>query len=200
MTRAVRALGSAIRISAAGLGGLLAVCMGASAPAQVASASDTRAAVVFGEAVLGLPLDARAGVTKAGMLCLPSGRLHVGDFVASEREFSERARHALDGEESIGAASRPLSAPSLRIVLTGIEADMCARKYGIFGLGNRRALSGRVEFDFSWSILGDDAVKQEHIVIDVAKSSAKPSDAILPDALSILAKRIRAVRNGAGRP
>lgn len=152
------------------------------------------------EATLGVPLDARAGVAKAGMLCLPSGRLHVSDFVASEQEFSNQVGRAFEREVGAETSFPSPAVPSVRIVLTSIDAELCARKYGAFGMGNRRALSGRVEFHFAWSAPGYGDVRQELISIDVAKSSGKPAEAILPDALAVLATRTLAVRNGVKRP
>jgi hypothetical protein len=85
----------------------------------------------------------------------------------------------------------------LRIALDRIDASLGARKYGAFGFGDKRSLSGQVAFEFSWSVTGSAATRHEIVRLEVPKSGAKPAEAFLSDALAVLAGRIAASGSGA---
>jgi hypothetical protein len=84
------------------------------------------------------------GLKKAGFACVPSGWLHVHDFVGDdtalidvfEKEFE---RQAVDKDSLKG----------LSINLQDAEVNLCNRGYGIWGTGDTKSLSGKAKFTFS---------------------------------------------------
>lgn len=148
------------------------------------------------QAIVSLAFDATAGTAKAGMLCMPNGRFRVADFVVSDSEFSARAREALLPRADAAKREKSAAIERLRITLDRIDASLCARKYGAFGLGDRRSLSGQIEFEFSWSVTGGATARHEIVRLEVPKNRAKAAEALLPDALAVLADRIAAFEFG----
>ena len=168
---------------------------------SAAASSQPQPALVLEAAVVNARPDARAGVAKAGTLCLPSGRLHVSDFVAGDGDLTDRAQQALSTvRNERGLLAQPPSGRMLKIYLEGIDASLCARKYGMFGLGERRAMSGSMDFHFTWSVsrTGTVAVapRAETIHLDVRKNEARAVEQFLSDALVALAREIVATENG----
>lgn len=146
------------------------------------------------QASVGVAFDARAGTAKAGMLCLPSGGFRVADFVASDVEFANQAREAFLSNGARATTAAQPEADGLRIRLDRIEASLCARKYGAFGLGDKRSLSGQVEFEFSWTVTGDLIARHEIVRLAVPKTKGKPAEAFLQDALAVFAERVAGLK------
>lgn len=161
------------------------------------AASQPVPAIVLEAAVVNA--HANAGIMKAGTLCLPSGRLHVSDFIAGN-DFKSQVQQALALPNGELRTEPPQSSRMLKIDLEGVEASLCARKYGMFGLGDRQSMSGAADFHFAWSAgrTGSAAVvtRSETIHLEVRKNEAKPAVQFLSDALNVLARRIVAAENG----
>lgn len=77
----------------------------------------------------------------------------------------------------------------LTVRLRAMDVRLCARGWG---LGNRRALSGRAAFLFGWSA-NDGSVREERIELVLDKDAAAEPDAIMAMALRELARRIASV-------
>lgn len=165
-----------------------------------AEASQPVPTLVLETAVVNVRANAVAGTMKAGTLCLPSGRLHVSDFIAGDDEFKSQVQRALAAANSELLIERHLSGGTLKIYLEGVEASLCARKYGMFGMGDRQSMSGGADFHFAWSVgrTGPVAVvtRAETIHLDVRKNEAKPAALFLADALAVLTRRIVMAENG----
>lgn len=93
----------------------------------------------------------RAGKRRAGMLCLPNGKLRVRDFVPSDGDLQLVADRAL---KYFGPKAAPLIADGVvfEIRLKSINANLCAHSWGVFGLGDRKDLSGKATFTFAWTL------------------------------------------------
>jgi len=94
----------------------------------------------------------RAGKRRAGMLCLPNGKLRVRDFVTSDDELQLVAQRALRHSGTKGA---PLVADGVvfEIHLKSINANLCAHSWGFWGIGsNRSELSGKATVTFAWTL------------------------------------------------
>lgn len=100
--------------------------------------------------------------------------------------------------QDLASAGQP--PPRYRLELTAIDASLCARRYGAFGLGNRSLLSGRAEFRFEWAGLGDLVARTEIVRVDVPKDKGRPPEDILAEGLSMLAALIRARREAEPNP
>jgi hypothetical protein len=144
--------------------------------------------------------EAGAGIAKAGMLCLPSGRLHVSDFVEDPDDFVSQARAAFSPVSTELRPGRAVPARTLRVSLEGVAASLCARKFGVFGRGDRQSMSGSADFHFTWSIAGPGsavvATRAEIVHLDIRKEEAKPTGRLLAQALVVLARRVAAASAG----
>ena len=149
--------------------------------------------VVVATANIVAPPSASAGTAMAGLLCLPSGRLRIAHFVAGEGDLLSQAQAAFAAADRPSLGGGGQAPAKLSISLEGVEASLCARKYGTFGLGDRRSLSGRAEFRFSWSAIraGENAPARTELVrLEVPKAQARPIEALLADALAVLARKV----------
>lgn len=158
-----------------------------------ASAEDSTADVQPSElsAKLAIPLSASSGVLSAGTLCLPKGKSHVSDFVTSEVEFR---RFAADAYLEVVQGAAGDSAKNLEVKLTGIEAKLCAKGYGMFGLGDRRSHSGKANFTFETTLLRSDGnllTSRKLILLKIDGKNPQPLSALLPQALKDLFSELR---------
>lgn len=128
------------------------------------------------------------GTASAGWACLPSGTLHIHDFVTDDAEMKRVLQEIWqekysDSDQSAASAN---ILKKLSITLTSAHTKLCAKSYGVFGLGNRSSLSGRAEFTFSWSIEGQAETLQPRtatIYITRDKKTALPPAAIFREAV-----------------
>jgi hypothetical protein len=102
----------------------------------------------FGASAVDIPIASTVGPLRAGKLCLPNGKVRVRDFVSGQSAFGVMVKEALDGLDSdrrthLSALNAPVS-----VHLVGIKAKLCARDWGAFGFGDRRALAGEAAFTF----------------------------------------------------
>lgn len=94
----------------------------------------------------------RAGKRRAGMLCLPNGKLRVRDFVPSDDDLQRVAERALRDYGHKGAALTA-DGVTFEIHLKSINASLCAHSWGFWGIGsNRSELSGKATVTFKWSL------------------------------------------------
>jgi hypothetical protein len=135
---------------------------------------------------LNLKPTASAGVLRAGLLCLPSGTAQVADFVSSEIDF----QRVLDNVASALAASKSSRFSPIRSVrLTGLNAKLCARSYGVFGMGDKVSHSGTVQVTFEIETGGNGdrpTVDSRSIKLEIEKKDALPLRSILELALQEL--------------
>ena len=97
-----------------------------------------------------VPLSNGAGIVSGGLACFPSGRLHISDFVRSEGEFRELVNEAFQADQNSPRGSI-IDRTQVSISLKAVNAKLCARGYGVFGMGDRRSLSGNSKFVFDWT-------------------------------------------------
>lgn len=101
------------------------------------------------------PLEQSVGPLRAGQLCMPKGALRGTDLVRDDQEFALLVRQALDDLASRGASSLgDGTAPRIDVHLKAVAVKLCARSWGMFGLGDTKSLSGDAEFTFSWRLTG----------------------------------------------
>lgn len=144
-----------------------------------------------------LPFDERAGSMKAGKLCLPSGVLRVSDFVASDRAFWSITEQAIHGNPN---ASDFLKQSSIDLKLAAIDASLCAKNYGMFGLGDRRSFSGRATFKFTWRTAGVVSSAWNATTVDLkfgGKNSRRLED-LLPEAVNAVIEDVAASQHSSG--
>lgn len=123
-----------------------------------------------------------AGVAqKAGMLCLPNGSLRLRDFMPS----AEAAQAEL-------VAAHPL-AEELTVTLSGMGGKLCARDYGMFGLGKRQSFTGEVSFRFEWTAAGQPR-RAAVITVEAPRREPATAGAIFTTALFRLAGKIASER------
>ncbi len=81
----------------------------------------------------------------------------------------------------------------LKIGFKAMHVKLCAKSWGVFGTGDRQALSGDVDFVFEWS--GGPPLSMEprtvRLKIKVGKDQAMPSNDIMREGLNQLLVRIR---------
>lgn len=151
-------------------------------------ASQSTATPVTGSLVA--PVTDAAGVVSAGLACFPSGRLRIADFVRSESAFRDAVRDAFSGDPN---APRLNGKATISVALKSIDARLCARGYGVFGMGDRRSMSGESKFAFDWTYQpneGDLKMGSTQVIIKLKKSEAQPVDAILMLALARLKQQM----------
>lgn len=129
----------------------------------------------------------KVGTQSAGWACLPSGTLHARDF-ASDDDLVGWLEAADNGR----AGDKPLTDmySELHVTLQSIKAKLCAKSYGMFGLGDKRSLSGTAEFGFDWTATTKIGTsKSGRVVITVShdKKSAVPPPDYARDAVTQLA-------------
>ena len=144
-----------------------------------------------------LPFDARAGSMKAGKLCFPSGVLRVFDFVSSDRELREITEQAVRANLS---ASEGSNLPNLELKLTAIDASLCAKNYGMFGLGDRRSFSGRTTIKFMWRMAGtgSGAWNTKVVALKFGGKNPRRLEDLVPEAVNAVVQDAVASQDTAG--
>lgn len=144
-----------------------------------------------------LPFDARAGLMKAGKLCLPSGVLRVSDFVSSDRELRAITEQAIRENPN---ASKYSEQSNVEIKLTAIDASLCAKSYGMFGLGDRRSLSGRTTFKFLWRTAGAASGAWNEKTVDLKFDGKNPRrlEDLVPEAVNAVVQDAAASQQTVG--
>lgn len=88
------------------------------------------------------------------------------------------------------SSTRVPNSRRLKVVsLKAINAKMCAKNFGVFGLGDRRSHSGRATFLFEISSqdVGGQTVRVDRTIeLQIDKSAPQPIIALLPIALEKL--------------
>lgn len=134
------------------------------------------------QSLIGPALSDGAGILKAGLLCIPKGRARVADFVPSEAAYRRIFEDAAydKGEASSLAANWP--------TLTRIDANLCAKGFGVFGMGDKRSMSGRVSFTFQFSEGAGQvrAPSMKTVLVDRTAREAIPTEQYLPLAIKSL--------------
>lgn len=171
-------------------------CLAAFAqPAAVSGADSLSSASTYVTGRLAVGADDRAGILSAGMLCLPHGILRVRDFVSDAREFEQSLNLAISRLDAQSYADFAFAnGTSLTVRLTNVDAKLCSRKYGAFGFGDRKNLSGKVLVSFEWSkVSGGNYVNggKEDIEVITSKNSAKPLNLIFSDAIDKLVIKLQ---------
>lgn len=139
------------------------------------------------------PLTNKVGGLQAGQLCFPKGSLRGTDFVADEDEFDFLVRQALD--EQSGQDSAPLgtsAAPRIAVHLKSAAVKLCAKSWGMFGLGDTKSLSGTANFTFAWRKDGQGTLATETIALEVNVKDRLTAPAILRRAVITLLSRLAA--------
>ncbi|CAM8636318.1 MULTISPECIES: hypothetical protein [Sphingobium] len=133
------------------------------------------------------PLESAVGPVRAGLLCLPKGTVRGKDFVRSQRDLARMVRQAASEQNGTGRAFA-----DLQIHFQGLRVQLCAKSWGVFGMGDTQALSGKADFVFAWSRgPGTPAEKQVfRLQIDLSKNDAMPPDDIMREALNRLLLQI----------
>lgn len=109
-------------------------------------ASPVRFAVDF-------PLSQSIGPLRAGQLCMPRGALRGTDLVRDDREFALLVRQTLDDRASRGLPSfGDGAAPLIELHLHSANVKLCAKSWGMFGMGDTKSLSGDADFTFTWRL------------------------------------------------
>jgi hypothetical protein len=119
-------------------------------------------------------------------MCLPNGRVGFPELVPSPVEAAQAFSSALArrfGDESRG--------PVIVATLEGYEGRLCARRYGVFGRGDRQSLSGKVTFRFAvTSPRPGEAARQVEITVKADHGNAAPARDLFARALTLLAGQI----------
>ncbi len=80
--------------------------------------------------------------------------------------------------------------PTELVILTAVDANLCARGYGAFGMGDRRSLSGRASFTFrlQWQDGQQRPPTLRTVSIERSKKEAIPADQYLALAMQEVVK------------
>ena len=157
----------------------------------ISAPADAAAQIANGDsgtitASIDFPLESAVGPVRAGLLCLPKGSLRGRDFVRSERDLAKMVRQAASELDGHGQAF-----DGLQIHFQALRVKLCAKSWGVFGMGDTQALSGKADFVFAWR--GSDvpaATQVSRLQIDLDKDDAMPPDDIMQEALSRLLVQI----------
>lgn len=125
---------------------------------------------------------ATVGIRSTGLVCIPTSRLVLEDFVPDQEAFKERVAKELSLMNSADAVHTTIK--SIRLVK--IEAKLCAKRYGVFGTGDKRSLSGKAVFTFDYVGTRNASVTSGLLHIDV---EARPKDAMLEREFTVAAIR-----------
>ncbi|WP_311267425.1 hypothetical protein [Sphingobium sp. WCS2017Hpa-17] len=138
---------------------------------------------------IAFPLNTVVGPVRAGLLCMPNGKLRGRDFLRSQRDFSLLIQRALSERQADPSLAR---LGDLQVDLQRMRVKLCARSWGVFGTGDRKALSGQAEFTFAWSSNRDSAATKSiaRIIIERNKDDAIPTEEIMEQALNRLLDQI----------
>ncbi len=117
----------------------------------------------------------KVGGVSAGWACLPSGRLHARDFVDDDADMADIINSLMTekAENRRMEAVEASAYSSLRIDLVQIKAKLCAKSYGVFGLGDKKSMSGKSQFTFNWEIV-DGMYHAGNTTIEVISDNNSP--------------------------
>lgn len=134
------------------------------------------------------PLEAVVGPVRAGLMCLPNSTLRGRDFVRSQRDLTLLVQQVAYEQN---ADSHRLD--GLKIGFKAMRVKLCAKSWGVFGTGDRQALSGDADFVFEWSVESHLSMEPRtvRLQIKVGRDQAMPSNDIMREALNQLLARIR---------
>lgn len=139
------------------------------------------------------PLTKSVGPLQAGQFCLPKSSLRGSDFVSDEYQFDLLVRQTLDEQAmhnkgSLGSGSTP----KIEVHLKSAAVKLCAKSWGMFGMGDTKSLSGKAAFTFTWKKDGQKALAVETIALEVNGKERLTAPAILRRAINVLCGRIAA--------
>ena len=159
-----------------------------------ASAPQAQGLVAAPVAAIPVPKGQSAGMLRAGLACLPSGRLTRGDFVADPTEMQQDLHDALAALDPARLAALPGGGKAaLTIELREISTRLCNKSYGVFGRGDTRSLSGEARFLFGWKAAsapaGEPAGTVEIVLTPGKRDGATPRS-LFREALARLAERL----------
>jgi len=139
-----------------------------------------------------IPRNQKVGSLKAGSLCFPRGSLKITDFVSGERDLINRMESILvddDGREF--THHYPIGA-KIHLYLIGLDSHLCAKSWGVFGLGDTKSLSGNIRAEFYWKIeYGNSTYQREDVInLVVEKSDAATPNELFGRIVQVLSNRI----------
>ncbi|SEJ58995.1 hypothetical protein SAMN05518849_11127 [Sphingobium sp. AP50] len=118
---------------------------------------------------------------------MPNGKLRGSDFLRSQDDLGLLVQRALSKREA-DATIRP--ADKIDVRFQKLRVKMCARSWGVLGVGDRKALSGSAEFTFGWSTASGMEPRMSTVTVDLEKADAMPADDIMVEALNRLLDQI----------
>lgn len=135
------------------------------------------------DATIATALSDGAGKRRAGLLCLPNGKLRVRDFASSAIAFRATVAQALDDRKSAYPAL-VANGTALSVSLVLINANLCARSWGAFGRGDRISLSGTTSVTFEWTFK---RALVEHHATEQVTLIVPHDDAVAPEEILLRA-------------
>lgn len=139
------------------------------------------------------PLSKTVGPIRAGTLCLPKGSMRGADLVSDEGQFALLVRQVLDDRAARGQRSLGDGAvPRIELRLKAAAVKLCAKSWGMFGMGDTKSLSGDVQISFAWKIDGLAALTAEQIVLKIQSRDRLTAQAIMRRAVEAVLDRIAA--------
>lgn len=137
------------------------------------------------------PLNSSIGPLRAGQLCLPKGSVRGTDLISDDHQFDLLVRQVLDeranGSQYLLGDGR---APKVEVHLRSAAVKLCAKSWGMFGMGDTKSLSGKAAFTFTWKMDGQTALAVETIALELNGKDRLTAPAILRRAVTALLGRI----------
>ena len=154
--------------------------------------STPNALLALDSSAVDIPFSTAVGSLRAGKLCLPHGKMRVRDFVSGQSAFGLMLSQAVAELNSERQTQLSILSPLVSVHLVGISAKLCAKNWGVFGLGDRSSLAGDAAFTFEFSINrnGERAIAQHQVALKLKANDAQPPAEILNNALSELLTKI----------
>lgn len=140
-----------------------------------------------------MQLSRSVGPLRAGQFCLPKGSITGADFISDTQQFDLLMRQTLDAQAPANKVSLGSgSAPKIEVHLKSAAVKLCAKSWGMFGMGDTKSLSGKAAFTFTWKKDGQKALAVETIALEVNGKERLTAPAILRRAVNVLCGRIAA--------
>lgn len=140
-----------------------------------------------------LQLNRSVGPLRAGQFCLPKGSITGADFIPDTQQFDLLMRQTLDAQSPAAQLSLGTSsAPKIEVHFKSAAVRLCAKSWGMFGMGDTKSLSGKADFTFAWKKDGQGAIASETIALEVNAKDRLTAPAILRRAVAILLRRLAA--------
>ncbi len=113
------------------------------------------------------------------------------DLVSDESQFALLVRQVLDeraarGQGSLGDGS----APKIELRLKSAAVKLCAKSWGMFGMGDTKSLSGDVQLSFAWKVDGQALPVVERIELHPQSTERLTAPAIMRRAVEAVIDRI----------